>query len=157
YRESGGRRVMLLNRFHIQRMVNQKAATPFEQRNFLNILRSMFKWAVEEGRVPDNPTLGVTRPKATTSGFRTWGGDKIARYEATHAIGTKGRLAFGLLLYTGQRRGDIVRMGEPMIQTGEHGEELVLTQEKTKTEITIPVHPKLREIIDATPMVGVRT
>jgi integrase len=157
FRESGGRRVMLLTRQHVQVMVNKKGATPFEQRNFLNILRAMFKWALGEGRVPDDPTLGVTRPKATTNGYRTWGEEHIARFEAHFPVGGKARLAFALLLYTGQRRGDVVRMGQPMVGAGAEGSELVITQEKTKTEITIPIHPKLSAIIEATPMVGVKT
>jgi integrase len=148
---SGGR--MLLTRRHVQTMVNQKSATPFAQRNFLNSLRAMFAWAVSEGSLPDDPTLGVTRPKAKTQGYPTWCEEQIARYEAYHPIGSKARLAFALLLYTGQRRGDVIRMGPQMIQDGE----LVFAQEKTGKELVIPIHPALREIIDATPMVGVKT
>ena len=58
---------MLLTREHVQRIVNEKAATPFAQRNFLNTLRAMFKWATKEGRIPDDPTLGVTREKVKTT------------------------------------------------------------------------------------------
>lgn len=156
--DGAGRRIMLLTRQHVQTMVNKKGATPFAQRNFLNTLRAVLKWALEEGRIPDDPTLGVTRPKAKpTAGFATWREEKVALYEAHHKVGSKARLALGLLKYTGQRRGDIIRMGERMIHASEHGEELDITQEKTGTTITIPVHPKLREIIDATPMVGVKT
>jgi hypothetical protein len=67
-----GERVMLLTREHIQRIVNEKAATPFAQRNFLNTLRAVFKWAHDEGRIPDDPTLGVKRVKIKTTGYRTW-------------------------------------------------------------------------------------
>ena len=102
---------MLLTREHLQRIVNEKSATPFAQRNFLNTLRAMFKWAAKEGRIPDDPTLGVTREKAKSKGYKTWSEDQIARFENTHPVGTKARLAFALLLYTGQRRSDVVRMG----------------------------------------------
>jgi integrase len=148
-----GNRSMLLTRQHVQKMVNEKVATPFAQRNFLNTLRAMFAWSVEEGELPDNPTLGVTRAKAKTAGYPTWSEAEIARFEARHPVGTKARLAFALLLHTGQRRGDIVRMGPQHIHNGA----LAITQEKTGTTVAIPVHPKLREIIDATPMVGVKT
>jgi integrase len=113
--EANGRRVMLLKREHLQRIVNEKAATPFGQRNFLNTLRKMFDWAVG---VPENPTLGVKRQKAKTTGYKTWTEADIERFEAKHAIGTKGRLAFALLLYTGQRRGDVVKMGPHNIHRG---------------------------------------
>jgi hypothetical protein len=61
--DNSGRRTMLLTREHVQRIVNEKAATPFAQRNFLNTLRAMFKWAAKEGRIPDDPTLGVIRAR----------------------------------------------------------------------------------------------
>src|SRR5262249_25407618 len=142
---------------HMQRIVNEKVATPFAQRNFLNTLRNMFDWAVGEGGVPENPTLGVKRQKAKTAGYRTWSEADIERFEAKHPIGTKGRLAFALLLYTGQRRGDVVKMGPHNIHKG------VLTVDQRKTEgteeshIEIPVHPRLIAIIDATPTVGLKT
>jgi len=151
--DGNGKRTMLLLRQHVQTMVNKKSATPFAQRNFLNTLRAMFRWAVEEGRLPDDPTLGVTRQKVKTAGYATWSEEEIARFEAHHPIGTKARLASALLLYTGQRRGDVVRMGEQHV----HGGVLTITQEKTGTEVPIPVHPKLREIIAATKNVGVKT
>jgi integrase len=157
YRTVGDRRIMLLTREHMQRIVNKKAATPFAQRNFLNTVRAMFKWAMKEGRIPDDPTLGVTREKAKTRGYLTWSEDHIARFEAKHAIGTRARLAFGLLLYTGQRRGDVVKMGRHQIHAGLLAIDQGKTEGGEEAHLEIPVHPKLREIIDATPTVGVKT
>jgi integrase len=157
YRISGDKRVMLLTREHVQRIVNKKADTPFAQRNFLNTVRAMFQWAMKEGRIPDDPTLGVSREKVKTTGYRTWSEAEIERFEAKHPIGTKARLAFALLLYTGQRRGDVVKLGRQHI----HGDVLTIDQGKTdggeEAHLEIPVHPKLCEIIEATPTVGVKT
>ena len=56
-KEKGGNRIfytengkpkMLLARHHLQEIINSKSITPFAQRNFLNTLRAMFKWAVSE-------------------------------------------------------------------------------------------------------------
>jgi integrase len=141
---------MLLAREHMQKIINEKTATPFAQRNFLNTVRALFQWAVAEGRVPDDPTIGVKRVKAKTTGFKTWSEAHIERFEAAHAVGTKARLAFALLLYTGQRRGDVLKMGPQHVRRG------VLTIDQGKTEgseeahLEIPLHPRLREIIDAT-------
>jgi integrase len=157
YRTEGNRRVMLLTREHVQRIVNDKAGTPFAQHNLLKTLRAMFEWAVGEGRIPDNPALGVKRVKAKTPGYKSWSESEIARFEAHHPIGSKARLAFALILYTGQRRGDVAKMGAHHIHDG------VLTIDQGKTEggdeahLEIPVHPKLREIIDSTPTLGVKT
>jgi integrase len=48
-----------------------------------------------------------------------------------------------LLLYTGQRRGDVIRMGAQHIRGGA----IHLTQEKTGAALAIPVHPALAAII----------
>jgi integrase len=157
YTQKDGKRIMLLTREHMQRIVNAKAATPFAQRNLLNTLRAMFRWAVSEGTVPDDPTLGVTRQKVRTTGYKTWSEAAIERFEVAHPVGSKARLAFGLLLYTGQRRGDVVKMGGHQVHDG------ILTIDQSKTQggdeshLEIPVHPKLRHIIDTTPTVGVKT
>src|SRR5262249_6436905 len=157
YRTIGDKRIMLLTREHMQKIINRKATTPFAQRNFLNKLRAMLQWALKEGRIPDNPTLGVSSEKVKTTGYKTWSEDHIARFEAKHQVGSKARLAFALLLYTGQRRSDVVTFGRQHIHDG------ILTIDQGKTEgseeshLEIPVHPKVREIIDATPTVGVKT
>jgi integrase len=149
--DHGGKLTLLLTREHMQRIVNEKVATPFAQRNFLNTLRAMFQWTLSEGRVPDDPTLGVKRLKVKTTGYKTWSEAEIERFEEKYPIGSKARLAFALLLYTGQRRGDAVKMGRQHLHKG------VLTIDQGKTDgneeahLEIPVHPKLREIIDATP------
>src|SRR6516225_3690309 len=57
--DHNGKRTMLLTREHMQVIVNSKAATPFAQRNFLNTVHAVFAWARNEGRIPDDPTLGV--------------------------------------------------------------------------------------------------
>jgi integrase len=78
-------------------------------------------------------------------------GGNIEQFERAHPIGSRARLALALLLCTGQRRGDVVRMGDQHIHDG------ILTIDQKKGEGTeeayleIPVHPKLREIIGASP------
>lgn len=167
YRTVGDKRVMLLTREHMQKIVNKKAVTPFAQRNFLNTLHAVFKWAAKEGTIPEVPTLGVTREKMKTAGYKTWTEMEIERFEAAHPIGSKARLAFALLLYTGQRRSDIVKLGTQNVHKLEKPvhpklrEIFIIDQGKTQggeeAHLEIPVHPKLREIIDATPTVGVKT
>jgi integrase len=101
--------------------------------------------------------LGVTREKVKTTGYRTWSEAEIGRFEDAHPIGSKARLAFALLLYTGQRRGDVIRMGPQHV----HNDVLTIDQRKTEgseeAHLEIPLHPKLREIIEATPTIGVKT
>ena len=95
----------------------------------------------------DDPTQGIKLPRAKTDGIYTWSEDDIAAFEATHPIGSKARLAFALLLYTAQRRADVIRMGPQHVRDGV----LTVRQQKTGTTLAIPVHSDLRVILDATP------
>ncbi len=142
-----GTREMLLKRERMQQIINEKAARPFQQRNFLIALRGLFRWAASEGRMPDDPTLGVKTTRAKTTGYRTWSEGDIEQFEQAHPIGSRPRLALALLLYTGQRRGDVIRIGRQHIRQGI----LTIDQGKTDAHLEIPVHPKLQAILDATP------
>jgi integrase len=82
-----------------------------------------------------------------TDGIYTWNEQDIAGYQAAHPIGTKARIAFALLLYTAQRRSDVIRMGRQHIRDGV----LQVRQTKTGAVLDIPVHAELRAVIDATP------
>ena len=52
-----------------------------------------------------------------------------------------------LLLYTVQRRGDVVRMGRQHIRDGM----IAARQNKTGTMLSIPIHPDLRAVLAAMP------
>jgi integrase len=150
--DRNGNRTLLLNSQHVQRIVNQKNHTPFAQRNFLNTLRAMFKWAVAEGRVPDDPTLGVTRQKITGTGYQDWSEERIAQYKSKYPLGTMGRLAVELFLATGCRRGDAVRLGPQHMQDGGiTGKSITFQQSKTKGTVIIPLHPNFLEALAAMP------
>ena len=139
--EASGRRVMVLNREHVQRMVNEKNGTPFGQRNFLNTLRAMFRWAIEEGRVPDDPTLGVTRQKIKSTGYRTWSEEHIAQYRRKHPLGTMPRLAMELMLATAARRGDAAKLGPHHVEDGTITFEQHKKEGDEEVQVIIPLHP----------------
>jgi integrase len=145
--EHGSKRVATLQREHVQKMVAAKAGTPSAARNFLNTLHMLMAFAVECGVRPDDPTLSIKRPKIKTAGWRTWTEEDIAAFEAKHPVGTQARLAMALMLFTGQRRGDIVHMGRQHVRNGA----IAVRQHKTETPLTIPIHPDLQTILDATP------
>ena len=113
--------------------------------NFLPHFQTQF--GVKIGMIKIDPTLGVKIGKARSDGFRTWNEDDIAAFEARHPIGTKERLALALMLYTVQRRGDVIRMGRQHVRDGM----IAVRQNKTGTTLSIPMHPALRAVLDATP------
>jgi integrase len=90
-------------------------------------------------------TLGLRSPKMQSSGFYTWSEDDIAAFESKFPIGSRARLALALILFTAQRRSDIVRMGR------QHVRENVITirQQKTGTLVEIPLLSELVANIEA--------
>jgi integrase len=117
------------------------------------MLRVLLAFAVDQKLRRDNPALGVKLDPIKTGGYHSWTEDELCQYEQRHPVGTKARLALALLLYTAQRRTDIVTLGPMNVRGGR----LHFTQSKTGTAMDIPVAAPLAEIIAATPMVGVRT
>jgi integrase len=145
--EHGDKGIATLARTHVERMLDAKAATPGAALNFLVALRGLMRHAVAVGLRADDPTSGVRCPTFRSAGFYTWTDDDIIAFEAKHPIGTQPRLALALLLYTAQRRSDVIKIGRQHIRDG-----LVhVRQSKTGTALMIPVHPELQTVLDATP------
>jgi integrase len=103
--------------------------------------------AISLDMIDRNPATGVKLYKSRGEGFHTWSEDEIARFEARHEIGTRARLAFALLLYTAQRRSDVVRMGWQQVT----GDLIAVRQEKTGTALMIPIHPELSLTLASVP------
>ena len=143
--EHGDKRIALLQRQHIVTLLKSKKR--FAARHWLKAIRALMKYAVEIGLREDNPTTGVKLPDLKTDGYHSWTEAEIEQFEAYHGQGTKARLALTLLLYTGQRRSDVIQMGRQHIRDGT----IYIRQQKTSTEPAIPIHAKLAAIIAETP------
>ena len=112
------------------------------------VLRLLMQFAVKSELRPDNPAAGL---KAYRTGTRhTWTDEELQKFEERWPLGTRERLALALLLYTGQRAGDIVRMRRSDIHEGL----IKVIQEKTGAELSIPLHPALIAAIRAMPAKG---
>jgi integrase len=143
--EHGTKRIALLQRAHVVALLGSKP--PFAARNELKALRGLMQFAVAHGMRPDDPTAGLRGPKARAGSIHSWTEAEIAQFEARHAISSRPRLAMSLLLFTAQRRGDVVRMGRQHARDGA----LHVRQEKTGAVLAIPIHPTLAAILAATP------
>jgi integrase len=142
-REHGDKRAAALQRQHIVKLMAARANKPESANGLRKVLRAMMKHAVEMGMRADDPTRDVRAFRVKSDGYHSWTEVEIEQFEMTHAVGTRARLAFALLLYTGQRRSDVVRMGRQHIREGL----LQVRQQKTGTRLLIPVHPSLVAII----------
>lgn len=108
-----------------------------------SVMRQVFAYAVKTKWRRDNPFAGIESYKLGS--HHTWIEEELAAYEKRWPMGTRERLAYDLLLYTGQRIGDVVRFRRQDIRDGA----IVLEQEKTGTKLTIPIHPALARSIKA--------
>ena len=143
--EHGDKRIVSLQRQHITALLKTKKR--FAARHWLKAIRTLMKFAIEIGLREDNPAAGVKLPNLKTDGYHTWTEAEIEQFEIRHGLGTRARLALALLLYTGQRRGDVVRLGRQHIREGF----MHLRQQKTGIELAIPIHATLAAIIAETP------
>jgi integrase len=113
-----------------------------------SVLNRLMKYAVTKEWCRDNPIAGMDRYKIGS--HHTWTDAELAQFEAAWPVGTRERLAYALLLYTGQRGGDVVRMSRRDIVDGY----IHVVQEKTGADLQIPIHPVLMAVIKATPSKG---
>jgi site-specific recombinase XerD len=90
--EHGDKRIALIERKHVQALIDAKAATPGAARNLLSVVRLLMQFAIDAGIRTDNPALGVKCVKSKSDGFPTWEEHHITAYEARHP-GTMARLA----------------------------------------------------------------
>jgi len=121
---------------------------PWAARNWLKALRGLMAFAVEREIIASDPSAAIKPARARAGTIHTWTEGEIAQFEAAHPIGSRPRLAMALLLYTGQRRSDVVRMGPQHVQGGGI---IHVAQQKTGRRLAIPLHPDLRGILAATP------
>lgn len=145
--EHGSKPARLLLRRHLVAIMSDKLATPSAANNWLRMMRLLMQHAIETGLREDDPTTNIKAIKIRGGGFKPWSDEQIAAYRARHAIGTRARLALELLLSTGQRRGDVVRMGRQHVRNGT----LSIRQQKTGMLVEIPILPDLKAALDELP------
>jgi integrase len=151
--EHGAMPFVPLESRHVRMLRDKKAEFPEAANSIVKALRQVFKYAVETGKADCNPARDVPLFPPSAEGFHTWSIEEVWQFEARHPIGTKARLAMALLLYTGVRRSDVVRLGPQMERRTQDGEFLCFRemkgQDKQIKDREIPILPELRIVLDA--------
>lgn len=132
-----------------ERIINQIGAEKPGMANLTRaVMRRLFQFAVKTKRRRDNPMIGVEPFKVGE--HHTWTDAELKQFEDKWRLGTRQRLAYALLLYTGQRVGDVAKMRRAdLSEAGIH-----VVQEKTGAELWVPVHPELARAMKACPAKG---
>jgi integrase len=127
----------------------RRASTPSQSRNFLDAMRGLFRWATKARFVKTDPTLGVDNPKRKKGeGFIAWTEEHVAAYERRWPLGTRQRVWLDVLLYTGLRRGDAVRVGRQHVRDG------IATVKTEKGGFTVEVNLPILPVLATTLQVG---
>jgi integrase len=164
--DKGGADLEDIDKTVIRDSLNARRATPHMANLWLTAVSGVFAWATGEA-MPDpeggelklilaqNPCDGVKRlaiPKAADpdaeAGHPTWSDADLATFEAVYGMGSRERLTYAVLLYTGLRIGDAARLGRQHLQ---RDGAIKIKTEKTDTDIIVGVVPPLAKALAAGP------
>lgn len=143
----GHRTVAGMKRKHVEAILSGMDETPAAANNLLRRLRMILKYAIANELVRTDVTQGIPFYREGT--IHTWTDAELRAFESRWPLGTRQRTAYALALYTGQRRSDVARM--TWADYDAVAGTIRLKQMKTGTELLIPVHPALREALEAWP------
>jgi integrase len=131
---------------HVQAVMTRLADTPGAANNFLSAMRALSAWArLQPDAMIDRSLCEGVRPYKLDGGHRPWTEPQI-KFVHDHFTGPLRRGVL-LMLYTGQRGSDAVRLGPTMIDDG--GFDLGWRgQVKTGERPWCPILPELAKEMD---------
>ncbi len=141
--QHGHRQVKQMTREHVDIIIGKMASKPGAGITLLKRVRTLLRYAMALGWTDRDPTAGVKAYRSKE--IHTWNEEEIAAFEKRWPEGSRERLAFALLLYTGQRGSDVHRM----LWSDYVGDTIRVAQQKTKTKLTIPIHETLERLLGA--------
>jgi integrase len=136
---------------HVNLIMDRMADRPAAANNLRDRLNVLMQFAISLGWIESNPVTLAKHVKHRAKGFRTWSKEDIAQFQKRWRLGTSQRLAMKILLNTGLRRSDAVRLGRQHLTP--EGKAFVLTTVKSghRTELSIPILPGLRAALASAP------
>jgi integrase len=138
----------LVERKDLQRLVDSRAETPGAANSLLRAVNALYKWGRTRGHVENNPCRDVLELRVGE--HQPWPEHVVEA--ALAAENDRVRLAVHLLLYTGQRIGDVVKMKWTDVTTAADGiRRIAVEQEKTGRQLIIPAHSALQRELDRHP------
>jgi len=146
-RDHGTKPLRQLQAHHIRVLMNEKAETPHAANFLLQMFHVVMRHAVEMGWRRDNPCADVRKIRVKSDGFHTWTEAEIEQFERRWARGSRQRLAFDLLLHTGQRSADVRQMTRAQFS----GDYIKVRQQKTGEWLDIPVSSGLNQSLRLVP------
>jgi integrase len=131
---------------HVREIRSKFLPHTFTADEAVMLLSTLWSFAKEHlaMRLGSNPTRDVPRLHKRTWEHKPWPDAVIQEFDARARPRRNARLALLLLLYTGQRAGDVAAMKWERYD----GKGIEVRQEKTDELLWIPCHSKLRDALD---------
>ncbi|WP_025899098.1 tyrosine-type recombinase/integrase [Sneathiella glossodoripedis] len=117
--------------------------TPRKADYVISVLSRLITYGIKKGYRNDNPALKVEKI-SKPEGHRPWEDFEITAFRKKWKPDTVERIAFELLLSTGQRGGDVIKMTRQFYRKGW----IKVRQEKTDELVDIPAAKALADILD---------
>jgi integrase len=116
----------------------------------VQVLRILMEYAIDLGwrKSGTNPAKGVKSLPSARPPREAWPVDLVQAYRA--AASGRALLIFELCIGTGQRIGDVLRMGWADIE----GDGINVRQGKTGARLWVPLTPRLRAVLAEAPRIG---
>lgn len=133
-----------VQRVHVIEMRDTLSEKPTDANRKIGVLSVLMEHAIDIGWIKHNPVKGVDRLRPTGRVRTPWPEDVIEAFRTEADERTL--LLFELLLGTGQRVSDVLRLRWSDMD----GDGFSLTQGKTKTELFVPLTDRLRSVLAGT-------
>lgn len=154
FREKHGHRsAMTVNAMHLNAIFAGMSDRPHAAANLRKRLRRVFSFAIRLGWRSDNPVRDTELGNFKRGEIAAWTEADILQFKAHWPSGTRERLALELMLCTGQRRSDVIKMGRQHISDGA----ISVVQTKTGHRVAVPILPALRRELPEDGMIFLTT
>ncbi|NKJ02781.1 tyrosine-type recombinase/integrase [Novosphingobium sp. SG707] len=130
---------------HVDAWLAAMSDRPTAANNLRKALMRLFRYAVRMGWIARNPISPTEPYRINSEGIHAWTEDEIAAFQAKWPMGTRERLALELMLWTGLRKSDVIRLGPAQRQ----GDRFHLRHTKNKSDTILPVSPDIERAITA--------
>ena len=141
--DHGHRLVRQMTREKVDKIIGRMSDKPGAGIVLLKRIRTLVRYAIQLNWRDTDPTLGAASYKSEE--IHTWDEDEIETFEKEWPLGTRQRVGFDLLLYTGQRVSDAHDMAKPDARN----KITIVSQQKTGARLTLTAHPNLIRSIKA--------
>ena len=138
-----------LNSTAVMKLRDKRADAPEAANAIVKAIRQVYRFALEY-QIPGvsvDPTRDVKNlSPLNPNGFHAWTTEEVEKFEQAHPIGSKARLALGLMLYAGcARRSDVIKLGRQHLKSdGRLQYRQFKGRNKRPIEVDVQVIPSLR-------------